>query len=312
MADGAALYDPEVEHLIQEIAADPRSMLLRVDRSDHRVAYLSAQDRLSARRAGLTLAERHLLRVYRDEVAALLSHACIDRIAADSRSRVVLVSRTLSGRSVHPAAGARISTRDAALERLQGRSVLPVDAKRLLKSMSRPSPAVPSARELALASLRIVPSERARMCLLAAEMVHGSSGRTSALTRYIIASSVTRDSVAYAWTARGKLFAVAGHYRHAVAAYTRACALAPEWNLPRMVRLIMAAQSDDARLLSNAACALDEATPRDDVIAEYLEVLSRQRVTANWEPQLPCLAQCRDVAANTESASGRLLSALVA
>ena len=71
------LFDPEIEGLLQEIAADPRSHLLKVDRPTALSIALDRDPRISIAKAGLTSAERHLLQVHRVEVAWLLRQACL-------------------------------------------------------------------------------------------------------------------------------------------------------------------------------------------------------------------------------------------
>ncbi len=64
MADASHLLDPEVEAILQEVAKDPRSILLRVERPE-----LLAQEVASGREivvrglTGLTAAEKELLTV---------------------------------------------------------------------------------------------------------------------------------------------------------------------------------------------------------------------------------------------------------
>ncbi|MCA9067038.1 MAG: hypothetical protein KDA96_28440, partial [Planctomycetaceae bacterium] len=64
--------DPEVEGLLREIAADPGSSLLRVERPKTLRPLLEREHAAGARMAGLTNAERHLLERYRDEVGYAL------------------------------------------------------------------------------------------------------------------------------------------------------------------------------------------------------------------------------------------------
>ena len=83
MSTGPNLMDPEVEGILREIAADPRSRLLRVDRPGLFSAILDHDPRISSFAAGLTAAERHLLDVHRAEVAWLLREACLMKFYGD-------------------------------------------------------------------------------------------------------------------------------------------------------------------------------------------------------------------------------------
>lgn len=71
-----AVLNPEIEGLLREIASDPTSTLLRLPPSDLRRARQLGHLPDRAGTTGLNLAERELLRRWREEVAYLLLVAC--------------------------------------------------------------------------------------------------------------------------------------------------------------------------------------------------------------------------------------------
>lgn len=78
------LFSPELEGLLREAAADPRSVLLRVPRESSLPRLLERQEPTSALSANLRPVERHLLEVYRDELGEALLDACRVRLYSDT------------------------------------------------------------------------------------------------------------------------------------------------------------------------------------------------------------------------------------
>lgn len=98
MSDLYDLVDPEARALLNEVAQDPRSTILRKDRTTQMAqAVAKGEDLWITRKTGLTSAEKQLLEVWRDEAAFLLRQAHLEgfRRAGPSyfRGRFVLSRR---------------------------------------------------------------------------------------------------------------------------------------------------------------------------------------------------------------------------
>jgi hypothetical protein len=93
-------FDPELEGLLREIAADPGSRLLRLPRASRPQDLLAIPEPVTRARAGLSLAERHLIEVHRDELAQLLRSACLIRFFRDPQKSVSLNSCAVAGLSI--------------------------------------------------------------------------------------------------------------------------------------------------------------------------------------------------------------------
>jgi hypothetical protein len=89
-------FDPQLEGLLQEIAADPDSRLLRLPRATRLPDLLAIPDPVTPARAGLSTAERHLIEVHRDELADVLRRACLIRFYCDDSDRALYVHRIKS------------------------------------------------------------------------------------------------------------------------------------------------------------------------------------------------------------------------
>jgi hypothetical protein len=86
-----ALLSPEIEGLLRELAADPRSELLRVPRPSSVESFFAMETPIGATQAGLLPGERELLRVHREELARLLREATAARLFATASGACHLV-----------------------------------------------------------------------------------------------------------------------------------------------------------------------------------------------------------------------------
>jgi len=79
--------DPDVEHILQEVAKDPRSSLLRVERPKIIRGLTEREPSVGVATAGLTTAERHLVQTRRAETAYALRALCLQAILSDPRGK---------------------------------------------------------------------------------------------------------------------------------------------------------------------------------------------------------------------------------
>jgi hypothetical protein len=93
MAAEAAIFSPEVEELLREIAKEPDSVLLRVPREKVPAALLETRSPIGPMTAGLSSAERELVRVHREEFAFQLRQACWVKLATSDEGHSFLNRR---------------------------------------------------------------------------------------------------------------------------------------------------------------------------------------------------------------------------
>ena len=96
MTVDSPIFSPEIEELLREVAAEPDSMLLRMPREKVRGTLLENRSPLGPMTAGLSSAERELVRVHRDEFAYQLRRAAWIKLAGDGAGPSV-VSREWKG-----------------------------------------------------------------------------------------------------------------------------------------------------------------------------------------------------------------------
>lgn len=156
--------DPDVEQLLREIAAEPRSSLLRVERPRHPIALYGRSSRIGAGAPGLTDAERHLLAVHRHDVVWLAKEACKWRLSHDP------VSQAFLDRSLGPGLDTPILERDDVLARArQLRDAVPeTRTPALLTALEQCvgfAQERPSVVSLAVAALRVAESDSLRISM---------------------------------------------------------------------------------------------------------------------------------------------------
>jgi hypothetical protein len=101
MTTEAPIFTPEVEVLLREIAAEPDSVLLRMPREKVKASLMETRSPVGPMTAGLSNAERELVRVHREEFAFQLRQAAWAKLAGDGVGPVV-VSRQWQGNKQIP------------------------------------------------------------------------------------------------------------------------------------------------------------------------------------------------------------------
>jgi hypothetical protein len=213
MSAEQAFLEPEVDALLREVAADPRSILLRVPRK-HALPILFRDDSdVGPMTAGLATIDRHLLAVHRSEVAELLRKVCLMRLLESQRGRICvsryetadcevlsprlpeLRQQALRGRSSRVRSDLALTGLDAALESLRG-----------------PTDDLPAVTDLASLSYRLHPTHDARI-LAAMDLSQRDSSREAVRLLLLVlknhpsrvTAATAADNLGFAWNELGKL-----------------------------------------------------------------------------------------------------------
>lgn len=223
------LFEPEVEALVREIAADPRSSLLKVARPAVVKSLYSREAEVSALATGLTSAERHLLSVFRCEAAKLLREACIYRLATHPEagfvhSRQLTPSRVLE---IPKPKAWRLRARATAADAREYRDNL--DGLELLEAcVTTNTLGTVSVAQLAAASLRLEPTDQARI-YPAVEMLHEDRCEPAIESLEAVLSGAPSPwHAAWAWTNIGWARSALQQYELAVVAYRRGATIEPD------------------------------------------------------------------------------------
>jgi hypothetical protein len=272
------LFSPRLEGLLREMAADPRSSLLRVPRPARLGVVLERRPLVGMATAGLTLAERELVRAHREELAMLLRELAVALLHASPQAAV---SHLRARSSDHPV---RVESpaewRERATRQLRGNGEqVPSSACELLLRCTRDEalgPGTPIAEVLAAAA-QCQPTDQG--CILWAQdlIASGDFDTAASLLAPVAlgpASAVNRAcSIAnQAWIAskQGQPARAADLYRTAAALHSDV-AIAPLSWLTTSFDAMDASSARDAARMLNARLAEGHAA-----VVEFAELTSAQ------------------------------------
>ncbi len=289
MSLAAATLSPEVEHLLQEIAADPDSTLFRVERHPPTHHPLDLQEAITPRFTGLTIAERQLVRAYREEVADVLLLACRESILKNAMGRLQFLGNT--GTPQQPRDDLRLLVRRRAISSsTDSRSgSAPPSVRSLLSSLSTsPITGVGQSLRLAASSLRLRPNEFARLYYGLASLVEMRNASAAQVLASVATRAASASIRANAWNAHAKALLRLGRTRAAVTSLHRARQTDETYVLPLiglLQRWIEAGMCGNAlRVAHEVDSMILEA---NDTIKETISILILQKRADFWIPSSP-------------------------
>jgi tetratricopeptide (TPR) repeat protein len=253
MSRDVITLQPEVEEILREVAKRPGSALLRVPRKDVARTVLERDTVVHARTAGLSAAERHLVQVYREEVAFALRQAAYALLTIGESTRGFVADRAITPlRAGVPSTGTvRAAASDALSSSRESRS--DEDMLPLLECCVSPHVGDwPTSGQLAGAAHRLVPENSSRIYIGLA--LRGAGQRRAALMALegVLAGGGPRHHLAVAWTNAGDLLFDLGNYREAWSAADHACALEEGWLVAQGNRALSALLIQDPPRLTKS------------------------------------------------------------
>lgn len=298
MADSPFALDPEVEALLREVAQDPHSTLLRVERPKAIRGLLEREPVVGVATAGLTLAERHLVQTKRAEVAYSLRVLSANILAADPRTSGTLSLHGVTGvfdQNEHSSGmRATLSSVLIDLERMN-----PVDARPL--KLHRDMETWPSVLRLSAVAQRLDPTDNARIHAANWLSLEGQYRSEIAILSSILHYPTTRHIRSRAQSNIGFALHRIGQQQRSLAFYRGAHRSDPAHFAAAGSRLIVAAQIGSQKDLVDAAARLDEQWTADSLEVQWL----RQAQLARRSDPLTHLShQGRELLARTRDLLG--------
>jgi hypothetical protein len=284
------IFSPELEEILRDVARMPDSVLLRAPRSKPTAKLFDVLGPASPMAAGLSSAERELLRAHRDELASVLRDACwmatqeVGRRESclDRRNGLGGIQRVHSQAAIQARAEGALSTASGQVEHILARLVS-------ANGFSKPSVA-----ELATASHRIQPTDHARICA-ALDLIWRGQPEASVELSLEVAQHGTllADRIA-SWRNAATAYEMAGDLRRALALAVTASQLASDYAYPALHAFALAIHAQQSREALYAASLIDtlsaDFTP--GLVAFALDLESR-RTRGRWRPpahSLPFIA----------------------
>jgi hypothetical protein len=300
----ADLLDPEVEAILQEVAKDPDSILLRVDRPKELKAITRGADTLVTGKVGFSAAEKQLLEVHREEAAYLLRLAYYELAeeVAEERERGLFV----------PPQGKAVET--------LGDTVIRERLRRQRESLSTDSEirdgidagllllADPDARlvDLAIASLRLAPSFSARSYVGSEHMIVEHWCSAEVVYRRLVAEATCANLRADCLEGLSTVLSQTGRPGESREEFRRASELAP--GHPSVLSWLMVSiQTEHDEQAREALRLVDYYWPTPDrEVKASLAAVRQQRAAGIWvfnQSSLPIVGAMRASAGET----GRLI-----
>ncbi len=191
------LFDPLLREILEKIALDPRSHLLRAPKL---VVPSQREAPVRDREALLTRAERRLVAVHRFEVADLLLQEVRRAVSAHEEAKGQHMRYISADRVFETPGKTALKTRAQNSLSVVPQDIQTEDAASLLARCVRTTPGGrPSPVQLATASLRLVPRESTRICLGMALHQAGQTQSGLEVLWGVVRSKPSELMLSYAW-----------------------------------------------------------------------------------------------------------------
>lgn len=274
--------EPELHGLLTELAERPeRAGLLRKDISFREL--LTPEPLGLGSSLGWDALERHLLRAQREELALLLLQA--SQWKHRSTRRRLLCPRDASGKvlTVDLRRWKRRAQHQRQIEGMMGEGH---GAMGLLQRVLVPEPnAGPTARELAVASLRLVPRTEALMCVATMTGYAGDRSRAQALYQRALEGCPSDFLAGLIFQNLAALACAAGRYHDVIEWSRRAALSSPDPQRAAIAWFAGALQAGQASELRSAAACLRQTVADDsEELAEYVGLMRKDRAEGEWSP----------------------------
>jgi hypothetical protein len=277
------LFDARIEELLREVAADPKSRLLRVPRPARLGVVLGRRPSIGVATAGLGAAERELVALHRGELSYLLRKLAVVRLfespaAATNHARV-----SISGQA--PLAVDRGDWVESARGSLMVMSVdaPPDPGRELLERCVRNPDEIGSVAvtDVAAAANVLEPTDQARI-YTALSLAHDPAriDEARSVLLDVLAGQASPANASLAAADIGWLESLCGNSRAACDGYRRAVELLHENTLAACSWLATSFDCVDRANVESAARSVDHWVGREDpALQSFVDLLRRQRTS---------------------------------
>lgn len=301
--------DPEVSELLLDIARDKDSSLLRVPGSKLK-KYTATGGQAGS--TSLSSAERHLMQTHRVEVALALRRLCRARLWEHPEARLHVmrpVTRTtffeVPAQSTSVANGLRALAPIQTLDEASG-------VAELLEACIQPTGTPgPSTTQLAAASLRLEPTDQARIYCAIESKYEMDPDNALRILRTVLGSRPSRELEAYALTNLGSIETARSNWRVAFEAYHRSTALVDDRPAPLMSGMVASAFAGDTGRGRALAKRIDEEYDEcHPAVTSFSFIISKQFGADPLGSARPEASLFSELSRGSQGATARILNEL--
>lgn len=303
MTAGAPVFTPEVEEILRDVASDPRSSLLKVDRPQHFRGLFERYSNVGPRTAGLTSAEREILRVHRGDVARLLGDVCRARLAADKIRNTTSFSVDREVRVLTPQ---ELDSRARALMDKpagQGEDIRGLVSRCVTQGMRDQC----SIADLAVAIMRLQPDDSARILAGMDLTAHGHARYALDLYQVVLTRYPRMEIRAVVWDNIANALA---HLNEGVLAFRAsrfASACCANDSVSRFVSLFLAFELDlDQEVESIAKEINDLVDEKHPTVDWYVHSIASRLTAGDWTPTDSSRSVATSIRDRVGGAAGRI------
>lgn len=260
---------PELLGLLDEIAHDPASSLLKVTPRQLALSLRSEIPRRSYLETGLRPAERELLRVHREEVAFCLASACQSLLSRDPALGPQLFFGKPDGSRYRPPGIDWIEAHAKRLRQIDTGEDFGACCSRMLSRLC-PDEKLPSVVEVAVVSYSLVPRGQTRIYHALGQIALNDVGAAQEILEQYLQRTSTPFLRASALVNLGWTHSILGSDAAALAAYRNANLVGQLRLLPLSFQLILALQLNAGRKLAERTAAVidDHFSPTCDSVPQ--------------------------------------------
>lgn len=271
--------DPEVDGLLREIAADPRSSLFKFGAPRNPMSWAEYTEPLSPWTPDLTTAERHLLRVHRADVAQLLRERWGIELILRPPGRVHIVV----GESAQEP-GAKVFA-ERWREKAHGQpELVPGTQGDLLLRMGERAPlGTEDLSELVHTAMRLDPSNCSRIYLAQDSVRRGELRSARTVLAQVLSTEPDPSLAVHGWMGIAQIESMRGNLRNARDLYDSGVKASPGFLVGMASSILLSAQVGDREALLSKGRALDELGPaHDPALDAFVAGEARTRAAGVW------------------------------
>lgn len=307
------LFDARIEELLREVAADPKSCLLRVPRPARLGVVLGRRPAVGVATAGLSAAERELVAVHRGELSYLLRKLAVVRLLESPTAATNLVRVSIAGQA--PLSADRGEWVMSTRERLEALGAdEPHDPGReLLERCVRTPDEIGSAAviDIAAAANALEPTDQGRI-YTALSLGHDLAqvDEAQAVLLDVLAGQASPTNASLAAADIGRLQSIGGDTRAACQWYRRAVDLLPDNTLAACSWLLSAVHGCEVSEVEFAMSFVDTRLRIEGMdVQVVVDLVRAQRRAGTFSPSSRAAALARRLATSSQGTSRLLLDA---